>query len=196
MDPKAGLFLLALIAWHAAEAVAQRPAPPMPPGGAEDGRPGDPPPPPPPPPDGPPPHPIFLAIDADGDGKLSAAEIARAADAIRALDVDKDGFVTEDEALPQGPPPPPPPPPGGGDGGDPKAFVESFLRFDKDGDGKVTARELPERMARAIEQGDANKDGALDRPEIEALARRPPPRRPPGPPRGDRPPPPPPRDDR
>lgn len=60
------------------------------------------------------------------------------------------------------------------------------MRFDRDSDGKVTARELPERMARLLEEGDANKDGTLDGTEIETLSRRQPARRP-GPP-GDGPP--------
>lgn len=46
------------------------------------------------------------------------------------------------------------------------------MKFDKNNDGKVTAEELPERMSRMLEDGDTNKDGALERSEIEALARR------------------------
>jgi hypothetical protein len=48
--------------------------------------------------------------------------------------------------------------------------VERILSFDKNGDGKVTRDELPERMQYLIEKGDTNKDGALDREEIKALA--------------------------
>lgn len=41
--------------------------------------------------------PIAAAIDADGDGKLSAEEMAKAADRIKALDKDGDGVVDADE---------------------------------------------------------------------------------------------------
>ena len=50
------------------------------------------------------------------------------------------------------------------------AIVERILSFDKNKDGKVTKDELPERMQYLIEKGDTNKDGALDRAEIEKLA--------------------------
>ena len=72
-------------------------------------------------------------------------------------------------------------------------LVERLMSYDKNGDGKVTKDELPERMHGLIEQGDRNGDGALDRDEIRRLAARGPPGRPGGPPpRGpDAPPPPP-----
>jgi hypothetical protein len=49
-------------------------------------------------------------------------------------------------------------------------IVERIMSFDKNGDGKVTRDELPERMHFLIEMGDTNKDGALDRDEIRKLA--------------------------
>jgi Spy/CpxP family protein refolding chaperone len=76
----------------------------------------------------------------------------------------------------------PPPPPGarvgrGGRGGFPggrglsaEQIVDRILSFDKNGDGKVTKDELPERMQDLIAKGDANKDGALDRDEVKKLA--------------------------
>jgi hypothetical protein len=51
-------------------------------------------------------------------------------------------------------------------------LVERLMSFDKNGDGKVTKDELPERMHALIEQGDTNGDGALDRAEIRRLAER------------------------
>jgi hypothetical protein len=48
--------------------------------------------------------------------------------------------------------------------------VEHIMSFDKNGDGKVTKDELPERMQYLIEKGDTNKDGALDKEEIKKLA--------------------------
>jgi Spy/CpxP family protein refolding chaperone len=66
---------------------------------------------------------------------------------------------------------------GGGRGGFPggrglsaEQIVERIMSFDKNGDGKVTKDELPERMQDLIAKGDANKDGALDRDEVKKLA--------------------------
>lgn len=49
-------------------------------------------------------------------------------------------------------------------------LVERLIAFDKDNDGSVTRSELPERMRSLVDRGDANKDGSLNRQEIEALA--------------------------
>ena len=43
------------------------------------------------------------------------------------------------------------------------------MALDEDGDGKVTKEELPERMQRVLQRGDANGDGAIDREEAEKL---------------------------
>jgi acetamidase/formamidase len=45
-------------------------------------------------------HPILDALDADGDGEISAAEIARASAALRTLDLSGDGMLTAPEVLP------------------------------------------------------------------------------------------------
>ncbi len=189
------LLVAAAVSWAATEAIGQDPPRGRAPGQGERD-PGPPPRPdgefdgPPPPPFGPPPNPLFVAIDTDGDGELSSKEIARAPESIARLDRNKDGIISEFEVRPPPPPGRPPGPPRGNNRQDAKALVDSAMRFDKDGDGKLTARELPERMARMLEQGDTNKDGALDRSEIEALAARAP-ARPPGPPGGGPPGPPP-----
>lgn len=51
-------------------------------------------------------------------------------------------------------------------------LVEHLMSYDKNGDGKITKDELPERMHALFELGDANKDGVLDREEIKRLAER------------------------
>jgi len=109
-----------------------------------------------------PPNPLMMAIDANKDGELSSEEIANAAAALKKLDKNNDGKLSREELRPQF---------GGrsgssGGGG----FLEGLLKLDKNGDGKITKDELPnERMARIIEHGDTNKDGALDKAEIEKM---------------------------
>ena len=61
---------------------------------------------PPPPPDAPRLHrrsPVFRALDTNGDGVLSAAEISVAASSLLALDRNHDGQLTVDEFRPQPP---------------------------------------------------------------------------------------------
>lgn len=51
--------------------------------------------------------------------------------------------------------------------------TEAILRrFDKDGDGKLSEEELPERMRRAFGRMDANGDGAIDKEELERARER------------------------
>lgn len=46
--------------------------------------------------------PLMKALDADGDGTISAAEISNAAQALATLDTNKDGKLTADELRPSG----------------------------------------------------------------------------------------------
>ena len=49
-------------------------------------------------------------------------------------------------------------------------MVAAFLVYDKNGDGELTADELPARMQGLIARGDKNHDGKLSAEEIRALA--------------------------
>ncbi len=130
------------------------------------------------------PNPIMAALDADQDGTLSASEIANAAAALKKLDKNSDGKISGDEMRPQrgpggerggrggergGR--------GGGFGGGPGgpggggSFADRLMEFDENKDGKITASELPERMSRILDRADTNKDGALSKDEIDAMAR-------------------------
>ena len=99
--------------------------------------------------------PLMAAIDADGNGEISSKEIKRAAGALRTLDTDENGTLTEDELRPNLPPfggPGGGGPPGGGPGaggfgqprgrGGPEAFVNRAMEFDEDQDGKLSREEL------------------------------------------------------
>jgi hypothetical protein len=59
-------------------------------------------------------------------------------------------------------------PPGGGVSVD--QLVDRIMAYDKNGDGKISKDELPERMQHLIAMGDTNKDGFLDEDEIRKLA--------------------------
>lgn len=58
--------------------------------------------------------------------------------------------------------------PGGASGGE---FVEWVMGFDKNGDGRVTKDEMPERMKdRLLKRADTNGDGAVDKQEVKKHA--------------------------
>ena len=52
-------------------------------------------------------------------------------------------------------------------GGDP---VTRMLQFDRDGDGRVTRAELPDRMGRILDRFDTNGDDVLDERELAVVA--------------------------
>ena len=54
-----------------------------------------------------------------------------------------------------------------------ETVVAHVLKFDVDGDGRVRASELPERMIPLIGRGDRNRDQALDADEVAAVVRNP-----------------------
>jgi hypothetical protein len=151
-----------------------------------------------PPPFGPLPFALLEALDTDGDGKLSAAEIKAAVTALKKLDKNQDGRLDAEEL---GWPPRFPGMPGGGGppgfgprggrggpfGSNSRSFAQRLMARDANGDGQVTKEELPKSMQFLIPRGDLNHDGALDAKEAEHLAKKlgldaadPPPARPAG----------------
>jgi len=48
-------------------------------------------------------------------------------------------------------------------------LIDRLYRYDTDGDGKLSADELPPRAQRLIEQADADQDGSVDRKELETF---------------------------
>ncbi|MCA9079224.1 MAG: hypothetical protein KDA58_01645 [Planctomycetaceae bacterium] len=117
----------------------------------------------------PPVNPLVEALDADKDGEISAEEIEGAAAALKKLDKDGDGKLSGEEIRP---PRPSFGGPGGAGGGfSAEGMIARFMENDKDGDGVLTAEELGERGARMMENGDKNKDGKLDKAELEEIAK-------------------------
>ncbi|WP_417734543.1 hypothetical protein [Rosistilla oblonga] len=147
-----------------------------------------------------PPIPILEALDSNGDGMLDATEIEQAAKALKSLDRDNDGVLSFQEMMPaprgdRGPGGPQgrgdrpemrdgqgrpdgegrrPRPEGEGNrrGGNPEQFVERIMKLDKDGDGKLSGEELPERMRAMLSRADVDGDDALSKEELMKMAER------------------------
>ena len=131
--------------------------------------------------------PVMTALDADGDGEISAAELVEATAHLKKLDVNNDGKLSPEELRPNFPAGPggfggPPGGPGGfpggpgGFGGPPggggangEELATRLMEFDADKDGKLTSEELPARMQGMLTRGDADKDGKLTKEEILAM---------------------------
>ena len=126
--------------------------------------------------------PVLKALDADGDGELSSAEIDNAVTALRSLDKDNSGSLSSEEMMPdfgamrgQGRR-------GGGEGRggerrgggnrDGGSFAQRMLENDADGDGKISKAEAPERMQGFFDNLDSDSDGYVTTEELEAMSKR------------------------
>jgi len=116
--------------------------------------------------------PIIKALDTDGDGNVSTAEMQNAATALATLDANGDGMLDHSEMMPQrggrrggGP---------GGPrgGGDPNDFVERVMGNDADGDGKISLAEAPQQMQDNFVRLDGDSDGFVTREELTEAAKR------------------------
>ena len=116
--------------------------------------------------------PVFAALDVDRDGTLSPAELVNAPVALAVLDRNNDGALTRDEVRPAF-----------GRGGregrgepvntapaSPDDLAAMLMSFDKNGDGKLTKTEVPERMLGLFDRADADKDGTLTAEELTRSA--------------------------
>lgn len=104
---------------------------------------------------------LFGAIDANGDGALSAEEIAGAGEAIVKLDANGDGAITREELRPQAG--------AAGDGPNGPQQAQAFIqRADRDGDGRVSKEEASGPLQEHFDRADANADGFVDSGELTA----------------------------
>ncbi|MHC4408392.1 MAG: EF-hand domain-containing protein [Planctomycetota bacterium] len=99
--------------------------------------------------------PMMRALDTDRNQELSVQEIENAPEALIKLDKNKDGKLAGDEIAPSR---------RGGRG-------DFIARLDTDGDGKISRKEAPERMAQFFDRMDADGDGFITKEEIEEMRR-------------------------
>jgi Ca2+-binding EF-hand superfamily protein len=105
-----------------------------------------------------PPNAMFDAIDSDGDGIITKAELRKAIRALKTLDADNDGNITLAEAGASAGP--------AASGG---PDVERMLtEHDKNGDRKLTADEVPPHIMPILQGADKNQDRAIDEDELKA----------------------------
>ena len=98
----------------------------------------------------------FDAMDANGDGRISAGEHALAAASMfKAMDADGDGRVTAAEMDAKAAP-------------GALTSAEKIAAVDADGDGVLTAREHADASRAMFLTLDRNKDGSVSRTELDA----------------------------
>jgi len=104
-------------------------------------------------------------FDKDGDKKLNSEELIAALSKMRPPAGPGSPGGPEGPGGSSGP--------GGGPGGPGSAaWAENmFKQNDKDGDGKLTGDEIPERMRQNTARIDTNSDGSVDRAEIQQMAK-------------------------
>jgi len=107
--------------------------------------------------------PVLKALDADGDGELSSAEIDNAVTALRSLDKDNSGSLSSEEMMPDF---------GAMRGQGRRGGAQRMLENDADGDGKISKAEAPERMQGFFDNLDSDSDGYVTTEELEAMSKR------------------------
>jgi len=115
--------------------------------------------------------PLMKALDTNQDGTLSASEIANASKALIQLDKNGDGVLNAEEMRPD-----PSAMPGGfaGARGQPSGQMmgKLFEARDKNGDGKLTGDEIPERLQDKMKMIDKDGDGSITKAEFALAAAR------------------------
>lgn len=121
------------------------------------------------------PNAMFAAIDVDGDGVITKAELRKAIKALMTLDTDNDGNITLEEASPGGVPAVGAVtgrPGGNVAGGDNDAFA-IMSRFDVDGDKRLSIQEVPPALVRLMRPSDdLDQSGYIEPAELQGIMRR------------------------
>jgi Ca2+-binding EF-hand superfamily protein len=115
--------------------------------------------------------PVLNVLDVDGDGAVTASELAAAPSLLTKLDKDSDGKLSLAEAgIERIPAPdrpvqePPSPPPSVQD------ILSDLLMFDANHNGSLEKKEVPARMQGIFDRGDANRDHVLSHDELVAMS--------------------------
>jgi len=105
---------------------------------------------------------LLMALDADQDKAISAAELTAAPTVLLGLDKNRDGKISEDEVAPAAAAPT-----GQGRrrGGGVMRMMKSHSALDADQDGELSAEEIKNGTA-ALRRIDANRDGKLTDDEV------------------------------
>ncbi len=110
---------------------------------------------------------MVARFDRDGDGKLSAAELAVLLRELRRFSGARMGQGGMPSAAGEDPAASRPRNDGLAPG--PKTLVDRLFAADADNDGKLSGDEIPERLRRILPQIDTNADGSIDRAEALAM---------------------------
>jgi Ca2+-binding EF-hand superfamily protein len=113
--------------------------------------------------------PFIVALDTNKDGKIDAAELANASQALLTLDKNKDGQLTPDELHPT-PPEGAPERPERTNADRPEFVPPLLAALDTDKDGTLSASEIANATA-ALKTLDKNGDGVLTRDEYMGMPR-------------------------
>ena len=105
--------------------------------------------------------PMLITLDVNHDGEISAEEIENAPTVLLRLDANKDGRLTENELRPR----------------PARMTLDQMLtnfikQWDKDGDGKISRAEIPERMSAFFDRADTDRDGFLTLEKLQAIVKR------------------------
>ena len=106
--------------------------------------------------------PVLNAIDTDHDLVISDKEMATAPEILRSLDRNHDGKLSPEECgfgAPQS-------------GPSADELFEEWMAFDRNGDGKLEARELPERLRGLLQRAEHDGDGKVSAADVRRLAER------------------------
>ncbi len=109
---------------------------------------------------------MLQRLDTDKDGKISQTEAGERWARMQQMDKDKNGFLEESE-FPKTMPGRGTGPNSGNTGGNRGQF---FANADKNKDDKLTQDEVPAQAWERLQKLDANKDGAVSKEEMAALA--------------------------